>query len=91
MTRAAYTATAEEPVVSKQARVVEEVVVGKDVSERTETVRDKVRRTLLVEIYRQTATPQQRLQVEQILFVVTTALMSCDIEELVNSFARVTL
>jgi uncharacterized protein (TIGR02271 family) len=38
-------ATAEEPVVSKQARVVEEVVVGKQVSERTETVRDTVRRT----------------------------------------------
>jgi uncharacterized protein (TIGR02271 family) len=39
------TATVEEPVVSKQARVVEEVVVGKEVSERTETVRDTVRRT----------------------------------------------
>jgi uncharacterized protein (TIGR02271 family) len=39
------TATAEEPVVSKQARVVEEVVVGKEVSEHTETVRDTVRRT----------------------------------------------
>jgi len=38
------TETAEEPVVSKQARVVEEVVVGKDVTERTETVRDSVRR-----------------------------------------------
>ena len=36
---------AEEPVVAKQARVVEEVQVGKDVSERTETVRDTVRRT----------------------------------------------
>ncbi len=36
---------AEEPVISKQARVVEEVRVGKDVSERTETVRDKVRHT----------------------------------------------
>jgi uncharacterized protein (TIGR02271 family) len=36
---------AEEPVVAKQARVVEEVRVGKDVSERSETVRDKVRRT----------------------------------------------
>jgi uncharacterized protein (TIGR02271 family) len=39
------TETAEEAVVSKQARVVEEVVVGKDVTERTETVRDSVRRT----------------------------------------------
>ncbi len=36
---------AEEPVVAKQARVIEEVRVGKDVSERTETVRDTVRRT----------------------------------------------
>ena len=36
---------AEQPVVNKQARVVEEVVVGKDVQERTETVRDTVRRT----------------------------------------------
>jgi len=37
--------TAEEAVVAKQARVIEEVVVGKEVSERTETVRDSVRRT----------------------------------------------
>jgi len=36
--------TAEEPVVSKTARVAEEVVVRKDVTERTETVRDNVRR-----------------------------------------------
>lgn len=35
---------AEEPVVSKQARVVEEVRVNKEASERTETVRDTVRR-----------------------------------------------
>jgi len=39
------TETAEEPVISKSARVVEEVVVGKDVNERAETVRDTVRRT----------------------------------------------
>jgi uncharacterized protein (TIGR02271 family) len=39
------TETTEEPVVSKRARVVEEVVVGKDVTERTETVRDTVRKT----------------------------------------------
>lgn len=39
------TETDEEAVVSKQARVVEEVVVGKEVTERTETVRDTVRRT----------------------------------------------
>ena len=36
--------TAEEPVVSKTARVVEEVVVRKEATERTETVRDDVRR-----------------------------------------------
>ena len=39
------TETDEEPVVRKQARVVEEVVVSKDVQEQTETVRDTVRRT----------------------------------------------
>jgi uncharacterized protein (TIGR02271 family) len=39
------TERAEEPVVEKEARVVEEVVVGKEASERTETVRDTVRRT----------------------------------------------
>lgn len=37
--------TAEEPVVQKTARVVEEVVVGKDVRERTEHIQDSVRRT----------------------------------------------
>jgi uncharacterized protein (TIGR02271 family) len=36
--------TAEEPVVAKTARVVEEVVVGREVTERTETVKDTVRR-----------------------------------------------
>jgi uncharacterized protein (TIGR02271 family) len=36
---------AEEPVVSKRSRVVEEVRVGKDVSERTETIRDTARHT----------------------------------------------
>jgi stress response protein YsnF len=36
-------ALSEEPVVMKEARVVEEVVVGKEVEERTETVRDKRR------------------------------------------------
>jgi uncharacterized protein (TIGR02271 family) len=35
--------TVEEPVVAKTARVVEEVVVGKEISERTETVSDSVR------------------------------------------------
>lgn len=36
---------AEEAVVSKSARVVEEVRVGKETSQRTETVKDTVRRT----------------------------------------------
>ena len=39
------TERAEVPVVAKEARVVEEVVVNKEVGERTETVRDTVRRT----------------------------------------------
>jgi uncharacterized protein (TIGR02271 family) len=39
------TEMAEVPVVAKEARVVEEVVVGKNVTERTETVRDSVKRT----------------------------------------------
>ena len=36
--------TAETPVVSKSSRIVEEVVVGKEGSDRVETVKDKVRR-----------------------------------------------
>jgi len=47
--------TAEEAVVSKSARVVEEVVVGKEGSDRVETVKDKVRRQQ-VEVDRQPAT-----------------------------------
>ncbi len=39
------TEMAEVPVVSKEARVVEEVVVGKDITERQETVRETVKRT----------------------------------------------
>lgn len=39
------TETSEEAVVAKNARVVEEVVVRKDVGERTETIDDTVRRT----------------------------------------------
>lgn len=39
------TETGEEAVVSKRTRVVEEVVVAKEVEERTETVRDSARRT----------------------------------------------
>ena len=37
--------TTQEPVVSKSARVVEEVTVGKKATDRTETVRDTLRRT----------------------------------------------
>lgn len=39
------TETAEEPVIAKEARVVEEVSVGKDVEEHVETVHDTVRRS----------------------------------------------
>ena len=37
--------TAEVPVVAKEARVVEEVSLGKEASERSETIRDTVRKT----------------------------------------------
>lgn len=37
--------TAEEPVIAKTARVVEEVRVGKEVTQHTETISDTVRRT----------------------------------------------
>lgn len=37
--------TAEEAVVAKRARVIEEVVIGKEGRDHTETVRDKVRKT----------------------------------------------
>lgn len=39
------TETAEEAVVTKQARVIEEVVIGKEVTEHVETIHDTVRRT----------------------------------------------
>ena len=39
-----FTETDEEAVVAKTARVIEEVVVSKDVTERVETIRDTVRR-----------------------------------------------
>ncbi|MDQ6663920.1 MAG: YsnF/AvaK domain-containing protein [Acidobacteriota bacterium] len=39
------TEMSEEPVISKRSRVVEEVSIGKETTDRTETVRDKVRRT----------------------------------------------
>jgi hypothetical protein len=55
------TETHEEPVVAKQARVVEEVVVEKDVQEHTETVRDTVRRTDVdVEPLGKESTPRAR-------------------------------
>lgn len=44
-TEISMTEKAEVPVVAKEARVVEEVSLGKDVSERTETVSDTVRKT----------------------------------------------
>ncbi|HWR50767.1 MAG TPA: YsnF/AvaK domain-containing protein [Bryobacteraceae bacterium] len=39
------TETAEKPIVSKRARVKEEVVLGKDSTERTETIRENLRHT----------------------------------------------
>jgi len=39
------TETVEEPVVAKQARVVEEVVIHKEATDHVETIRDTVRRT----------------------------------------------
>lgn len=39
------TETDEEPVIGKRAHITEEVVIGKDVHERTQRVRDTVRRT----------------------------------------------
>ena len=50
--------TSEEPVVSKQARVVEEVVVGKDVSQQQQKVHDTVRKTS-VDVQRGEGTPAQ--------------------------------
>ena len=56
------TETAEEPVVSKRARVVEEVVVQKEVTEHTETVRGTERHTE-VDVQREpeTATATRRV------------------------------
>src|SRR5215471_8723413 len=60
------TETAEEPVVTKRARVVEEVVVHKDVTEHTETVRGTVRHTD-VDVKREpeTATETRRVTTTQ--------------------------
>lgn len=48
--------TAEKPVVSKSARVVEEIEVGKETSEKTQVVGDTVRHTE-VDVERQQASP----------------------------------
>src|SRR5215211_5937763 len=60
------TETAEEPVVSKRARVVEEVVVQKEATERTETVRGTERHTD-VDVQREpeTATATRRVTTTQ--------------------------
>src|SRR4030095_14610983 len=60
------TETAEEPVVTKRARVVEEVVVHKDVTEHTETVRGTERRTD-VDVQREpeTATAPRRVTTQE--------------------------
>jgi len=55
------TETDEEPVVAKQARVIEEVVVSKNVTEREEVVRDTVKRTEVeVQPLDDTATPAKK-------------------------------
>jgi uncharacterized protein (TIGR02271 family) len=60
------TETAEEPVVSKRARVVEEVVVQKEVTEHTETVQGTVRHTDVdVKRERETATETRRVTAHQ--------------------------
>jgi uncharacterized protein (TIGR02271 family) len=60
------TETAEEPVISKRARVVEEVVVHKEVTEHTETVRGTERHTD-VDVQREpeTATATRRVTAPQ--------------------------
>ena len=60
------TEKAEEPVVTKRARVVEEVVAHKEVTERTETVRGAERHTE-VDVQREpeTATPTRRVTATQ--------------------------
>lgn len=54
------TETAEEAVVGKQARVVEEVVVRKEADDRTETISDTVRRTEVEVEDDRKATPRDR-------------------------------
>jgi hypothetical protein len=43
--RSNIVAVSEEPVVAKRTRIIEEIIVRKDVDTTTETVRDTVRRT----------------------------------------------
>lgn len=58
--------TREEPVVSKTARVVEEVVVNKDVKERTQTVKETARRNEVdVQPTRTSETPAQQSRTSQ--------------------------
>jgi uncharacterized protein (TIGR02271 family) len=54
---------AEEAVVQKEARVVEEVVVGREVTEHTEVVRDTVRRTDVEVVEDHTAVSQTNKKV----------------------------
>src|SRR5581483_1732385 len=56
------TETSEQPVISKEARVVEEVVVGKTAQQRTQTVRDTVKRT---DVEVEKITPDQGQFVDQ--------------------------
>ena len=54
-----FTEMREEPVVGKQERVVEEIVIGKTAQERTETIREVVRRKD-VEVERTGSEPDER-------------------------------
>lgn len=56
--------TAEEPVLEKSARVVEEVTVGKEAREREQKIRDSVRRTD-VEVERTGASPSRYMGPER--------------------------
>lgn len=68
--------TAEEAVVEKTARVVEEVNISKDVTERTETVSDTLRRT---DVDVEKMSPQQVAQATQTTQTGSTRMMDEDI------------
>lgn len=68
--------SAEEAVVEKTARVVEEVNISKDVTERTETVSDTLRRT---DIEVEKMSPQQAAQTSQTMQPASTRMMDEDI------------